>query len=43
MKIDNNSKIRRRKDKKESKYDTFSLTMQLKEPILTEEDIKREK
>ena len=43
MKIDKNSKIRRRKDKRESKYDTFSLTMQLEEPILTEEDIKREK
>lgn len=43
MRENKSSKIRKRKNKKESKYDTFSLTMELKTPLITEEELEKEK
>lgn len=41
MHSDKSSKIRRKK-KNDKKYDTFSLTMELKKPLITEEEIQKQ-
>lgn len=41
MHSDKSSKIRRKKNN-EKKYDTFSLTMELKKPLITEEEIQKQ-
>lgn len=39
MHSDKSSKIRRKKNN-EKKYDTFSLTMELNKPLITEEELQ---
>lgn len=41
MHSDKSSKIRRKKNN-EKKYDTFSLTMELNKPLITEEELKKQ-
>ena len=41
MHSDKSSKIRRKKNN-EKKYDTFSLTMELKKPLITEEELQKQ-
>ena len=41
MHSDKSSKIRRKKNN-EKKYDTFSLTMELNKPLITEEELQKQ-